>query len=161
MQKRFWAIVIKQSLMGLSVVFLAGVMFDHYTNEPGYRSPLTTGMIALVLYIAVSALMGLLNLITSALYLWLFAEGDLSAAVVDDLHAMDILPPRSQDPKNYEYLAILADDESVKASDRVKAAALHATYQANMSKGLFRALALRKAIDAGVLRYYHEAPRLP
>ena len=158
MSNRVWAILIKQSLMSLTVIFIAGVLWDHSFNEPSSREPLFAGAIAVAIYIAIAAIMGLLNVITGAIYLWLFAEKDLSEAVLDDLRAMKLPAPRSYDAKNYDYLATLADDESVEASDRVKAAALYGTYKGNM-RGLFRSLALRKAINAAVLRYYQEAPR--
>jgi hypothetical protein len=159
MPKRFWAMTIKKTLLSLLIVFLAGVAFDYFSNEPDYRSPWTTGVVSIVLYFVATLIILLLNLVTNLLYMWLFLDKELSAAIVEDLHNAKILPPRSQDSKNRHYLAELADDEEAPVPDRVRAAVLHGSYANAMSSGLFRAVSLQRAIDNAVLRYYQEAPQ--
>lgn len=61
--------------------------------------------------------------------------------------------------KRFEYLAELADDETIAANVRVKAAAMHASYQVAMQRsGLLGGLALAQALDDATLRYSAEAP---
>ncbi|MEA3044159.1 MAG: hypothetical protein QOH47_1997 [Sphingomonadales bacterium] len=159
MQKRFWAIIIKQTILSLVIVFLAGVIFDRIFAEPYYRNPGGAGLVALGLYLAALAILGMLNLITGAIYLWLFAGRDLADAALDELRNLKLPAPRSYDPKTYDYLAILADDEGADPNDRVKAAVMVGAYSVHMSKGIFRGLAIRKAMDEAVLRYSQEAPQ--
>lgn len=78
MGNRIWAILIKQSLLGIAVIFVAGALWDHFYNDPSSRAPLLTGSIAVAIYLVLIAIMGVLNAITGALYLWLFAERDIS-----------------------------------------------------------------------------------
>lgn len=159
MGKRFWAIWIKQMLLSLAVIFIAGVIFDRIINSAEDRTPFMAGLVALGLYLAFLLVAGILSLISGALYLWLFGGKDLTAAIIDELRATKLPAPRSYDPKNYDYLAILADDESAEPAHRVKAAALVGAYSVHMSRGLFRSLAIRQALDAAVLRYSQEAPQ--
>jgi hypothetical protein len=159
MGKRFWAAWIKRMLLSLAVIFIAGVIFDRIVNVPMYRSPLVAGFLALAAYIAVLLVIGFLDLISGALYLWLFGGNDLTAGILDELREAKLPAPRSYDPKNYDYLAILADDESAEPADRVKAAVMVGAYSTLMRNGIFRALAIRKALDEAVLRYSQEAPQ--
>lgn len=159
MGKRVWAVFIKKTLLGLFIIFIAGMLYDRFTNYPEFRAPLTAGIISVGLYLALSTAMALLNAICDAIYLWLFAEGDLSGAVLEELHARKIPAPGAHDPKNFDYLAILADDEDAEASDRVKAAFVFGSYKAVMGNSIFKALAFRKGIDAAMLRYVQEAPQ--
>ena len=87
MGKRVWAVFIKKTLLGLFIIFIAGMLYDRFTNDPDFRAPLTAGIISVGLYLALSTVMALLNAICDAIYLWLFAEGDLSGAVLEELHA--------------------------------------------------------------------------
>jgi hypothetical protein len=159
MGKRLWAIWTKQFAISLLVLFIFGVAFNYFAYNPESRSPFLAGFLAMVVYLVVVAGMGLLNLISGALYLWVFADKDLSAAILDDFRAVRLPAPRNSDSKTYDYLASLADDESAAASDRVKAAVLHGSYQTALGQGFFRALIFRRAIDNAVLRYYQEAPQ--
>lgn len=159
MEKRLWAILIKQTILSLGIVFLAGVILDRVLNAPYERSPIFAGLIALGIYLVAVLILSTLHFISNALYLWFFSGKDLVAAALDDLRALKLPPPRSYDPKTYDYLAILADDESADPNDRVKAAAIVGSYSALMRKGIFRAIAIRKAMDDAVLRYSQEAPQ--
>ncbi len=53
MQKRFWAILIKKTLLTFVVLFVLGCLFDRFTNEPEYRSPFLAGAVVIACYIAV------------------------------------------------------------------------------------------------------------
>lgn len=159
MAKRFWAVWIKRLLLSLAVIFIAGVVFDRIVNSAMDRSPFTAGLVALGLYLAFLLVVGILDLISGALYLWLFGGKDLTAGILDELRAAKMPAPRGYDPKNYDYLAILADDESAEPADRVKAAVMVGAYSALMRHGIFRALAIRQALDEAVLRYSQEAPQ--
>jgi hypothetical protein len=101
----------------------------------------------------------MVHLMANALYLWLFGGKDMAAGVLDELRNLRLPAPRRIDPKNYDYLAALADDESADPNDRVKAAAMVGAYSVLMRKGIFQALAIRKALDEAVLRYSQEAPQ--
>lgn len=159
MPKRFWAVWIKRTLISLAVIFVAGLVFDHFTNDPYYRSPLLAGSVAVGIYLAFSLMVGLLNLISGALYLWLFGGKDMIAGVLDELRQARLPAPRPHDPKNYDYLEMLADDETAEPKDRVKAAVMIGAYSALMRNGIFRALAIRNALDEAILRYSQEAPQ--
>jgi hypothetical protein len=150
--------MIRQTLLSATVVILAGVLFDFVTNEQGSRSPILAGGVALALYIAASLVMGLLNLISGALYLWLFADKDLSESMLDDLRRAKIRGPRAYEPKTHEYLSSLADDPEAPVAERVKAASMYGAYLATTSHGIFRSLAITRAYDNAVLRYSQEAP---
>jgi hypothetical protein len=157
--KRYWAIAIKQLLISLIVVFLIGALYDYSTNDSDYRSPLMAGLVGIAIYIFLSVCLSILNAMSGAFYLWIFAGNDMVSSILDDLRASRIPPPRPDQPKNFDYLEMLANDESESANDRVRAAVLLGGYNAAMVRGLFRSLAMRKALDEGVLRYSQEAPQ--
>jgi hypothetical protein len=159
MGKRYWSMIIKKSLLVLVIVFLAGILFDRIINDPEARSPIVAGLIAIGVYFAVTALLGILHAISGAVYLWLFASSDLVDGILSELRAAKVPPPRDFDPRNFDYLGLLADDPSEVADERVKAAAFFAGYTVVMKKGLFSSLAIRKALDDAVLHYSQEAPR--
>jgi hypothetical protein len=157
--KRFWAVLIKQSLAGLIVVFLIGILFDYLSNEPDGRSPLTAGAVACALYIVASLIIGLIGTLSKALYLWLFTGDDMVDTILDEMRGLQLPPPRSDQHKNYDYLNQLVNDDEARTIDRVRAASFTGAYNVLMGQGLFRALSLRKALDAAALRYYQEAPQ--
>lgn len=159
MTKRFWAMWIKRLLLSLAVIFFAGVIFDHFASDAGNRSPLLAGLVALGLYLVFLLVVSILNLISGALYLWLSGGKDLTAGILDELRQAKLPAPRKHDPKNYDYLAALADDESAEPTDRVKAAVMLGAYSAIMRNGIFQPLAIRKALDEAILRYSQEAPQ--
>ena len=158
--KRYWAVVIKQSILAFAIVFLAGVIFDHSTNEEGYRSPFLSGSVAIAAYLTLTAVVGILHVIAQALYLWLFAGDDMVGSILDDLRASKLPPPNPTQPKNFDYIEQLANDEEASPNDRVRAGVLFGGYSAAMTQGLFRTLALRRALDEAVLRYSQEAPNI-
>ena len=157
MAKRYWALVIKRLLLSLAVVFCIGIATS-FIWDKGDLNPLISGIIAIAIYLLLSGAMLIVGAITNLIYLWLFADKDLSAAVVEELRAVAIPAPNEYDFKNFSYLETLASDESARASDRVNAAMLLGAYTNAMSRGVFMSLALRKAIDDGILRYSQEAP---
>lgn len=158
MGKRYWAIVIKRSLLGSVVIFLAGILFDSLVNEPEYQSPFLAGCAAIAIYILVITILGLLNLITGALYLWIFADKDMTESFLDDFRNAKLRGPRNYEPKTHEYLMSIADDDETAIDQRIRAATLLGSYRAAMSNGLFRSLAVTRALDNAVLRYSQEAP---
>lgn len=158
MGQRFWAIAIKRTALALVIVALAGVAFDYVTNGPQDRSPLTAALVALAIYLVANLLLALLNAISGALYLWLFADADLSGAMLDQLRAAKLPPPDRYQPRTHEYLAIMADDEQAEPNDRVKAAIVLTNFNAAKRNSIFRGLALTKGMDNAVLRYAQEAP---
>lgn len=159
MQKRFWAILIKKTLLTFVVLFVLGFLFDRFTNEPEYRSPFLAGAVVIACYIVISVSWQIFHALVDWLYLSLFAGDDLSSTVLDDLRRMKIPPPSIYESKNHRYLAELADSPFADANDRVAAAVLHGGYKSEMARGLFRSLMLQKAIDDAVLRYSQEAPQ--
>jgi hypothetical protein len=156
--KRFWAMSIKRTLLGIAVLFGFGVLFDYLTNDPFSRSPFMAGLVTIGVYLIASIAFGLLGLITSLLYLWLFAGSDMVNGMVEEMHAAKLPPPRRTDPKIFSYLLDIASDEDVPAADRVKAASFYSAYNTLMGQGIFRALAIGAALDKAVMRYSHEAP---
>ena len=158
--KRYWAVLIKQSLLVFAIIFVTGVIFDHLTNDASSRNPIAAGLIAIAAYLAVTTIIGLLHAISQALYLWLFSGNDMVGSMLDDLRSSRLPPPNASQPKNFDYIEQLANDEEASANDRVRAAVLYGGYNAAMMRGLFRALALRKALDEAVLRYAQEAPKV-
>lgn len=159
MAKRFWAIMIKRALLSIVVIFFAGIALDLLLNDRGERNLITSGLITIGLYLGAVLIVEILNLVSGTIYLWLFAERDFTAAVLDDLREAKLPAPRNCDPKNYSYLAALTDDESAPTPDRIRAAFLYGAYKNAMTSGLFRGLALHKAIDEAMLRYSQEAPQ--
>jgi hypothetical protein len=158
MAKRLWAMWIKQLFLAFVVVFCAGALFNVFAAEVYARQPFTAGFWTLLIYVVAAFIMTSLNAISGGLYLWLFGGSDLTGAIVDEFRHVKLPGPRSDDPKNFDYLAALADDETAPASDRVKAALLYGSYKATMGNGIFRALTVRKALDDAVLRYAQEMP---
>ena len=158
--RRYWAVIIKQTLLTFTIVFLVGVIFDQLTNEDGYRSPFLSGAGAVAAYLVLTSIVFVLHAIVQALYLWLFAGDDMVDSILDDLRTSRLPPPNSTQPKNFDYIEQLANDEDASPNDRVRAGVLFGGYNAAMTQGLFRALAVRKALDEAVLRYAQEAPKI-
>jgi hypothetical protein len=156
--KRLWAIWIKRLLLSLVVVAVAGIVYDRATAHSWDRSPGTAALVAVGLYLAAGAVLGVMHLVAGGLYLAVFADKDITEAVLDDLRRVELPAPSRHEPKTYDYLASLADDEEAAPNDRVRAAVLVGSYSTAMQHGIFRSLALRRAIDAAVLRYAQEAP---
>jgi hypothetical protein len=156
--QRYWAIAIKRTVLALIIVALAGVGFDYLTNSPEDRSPLTAAAVALGIYLVVNLILGVLNALSGALYLWLFADADLTGAMLDQLRMAKLPPPERYQPKTNEYLAMLVDDGRADPNDRVKAAIIFSEFNAAKRSSIFRGLALMKAMDTAVLRYAQEAP---
>lgn len=159
--KRYWAVMIKQSLAGIIVAFFFGVIFDVFTNYPGSRSPLTAGLVACVVYWFASLTIALMGALSNALYLWLLSGDDMVDGILEEMRSLKLPPPRSGQSKNYDYLSQLAFDDEAEVIDRVRAASFTGAYNVLMSKGIFRTLAIRKALDAAVMRYSQEAPQRP
>jgi hypothetical protein len=160
MGKRYWAVLIKQFLLSAVVVFGAGALYDYLMTDEFSRSPFTAGLVALAIYVVASVILMLLHAISGALYLWLFAGSDMVDGMVEEMHAAKLPPPRRGDLKNFDYLLEFANDEDAPATDRVRAASFYSTYNALMMRGIFRALAVRRALDKAILRYSQEAPEL-
>ena len=75
--KRFWAVMIKQSLAGIIVVFLIGVLIDYLNSAPDSRSPLTAGALACSLYLVASLAFTLIGALSKTIYLWLLSGDDM------------------------------------------------------------------------------------
>ena len=157
--KRYWAVMIKQSLAGFIVVFLIGVLIDYFNSTSDSRSPFAAGALACAFYVAASFALTLVGTLSKALYLWLLSGDDMVDGILDEMRGLKLPPPRGDQHKDYDYLNQLVNDDEVDATDRVRAAAFTGAYNVLMSQGLFRALSLRKALDAAVLRYSMEAPQ--
>ena len=157
--KRFWAVHLKRILFGVAFVFTLGMVWEWVTLEPYERNGLSAGMWAVLIYFAVSIVMGVINGASSLAYLWLFGGSDMKDLVLSDLRNSRMPPPRPGQPKRFDYLAELADDQSEEASTRVKAGALFAGYQIAVQRsGFLGGLALTKAMDEAALRYAAETP---
>lgn len=157
--KRYWASIIKRSLIAFSLIFLLGVTFDHLTNDSEYREPITAGFVALIIYLFAILVLSVVHFISNGLYLWWFRGSDMVQGILDELRQMRIPAPNEYEPKNFDYIQMLADDEEAEANDRVKAGVFLGAYNLAMSNGIFSALVLRRALDDAVLRYAQEAPR--
>lgn len=155
--KRFWAIWVKQTLLVFVLLFVFGVVTQSFL-DPGGDDLLAAGFTVVAVYVGAAASIGLVHLISQSLYLWLFSGEDMVDAIVDDFRRAKLPGPGFGQPKNYDYLGMLADDDEAAPLDRVRAAVLVGGYNAVMAKGLFRSLAMRKALDKAVLRYVEEAP---
>jgi hypothetical protein len=158
MGKRYWAVLIKQFLLSAAFVFGAGALYDYLASDEFSRSPFTAGLVTLGVYLVASFILTFVNAITGALYLWLFAGSDMVDGMVAEMHAAKLPPPRRFDPKNFGYLLDFANDEGAPATDRVRAASFYSSYSVLMSRSIFKALSLRRALDNAVLRYAKEAP---
>jgi len=157
--KRYWAVLIKQSLLVFAIIFVTGAIVDHLINDVSSRSPIMAGLVAIAAYLAATTIIGLLHAVSQMIYLWLFSGDDMVGSMLDDLRSSRLPPPNDRQPKTFDYIEQLANDEEAPANDRVRAAVLYGGYNAVMMRGLFRALALRKALDEAVLRYTQEAPK--
>ena len=156
--KRFWAVMIKQSLAGIIVVFLIGVLIDYLNSAPDSRSPLTAGALACGLYLVASLAFTLIGALSKTIYLWLLSGDDMVDGILDEMRGLKLPPPRRDQYKDYDYLNQLVNDDEADAIDRVRAASFTGAYNVLMAQGIFRSLSLRKALDAAVLRYAQEAP---
>lgn len=158
MERRFWAIYFKRIGLTLIFVFIIGLFFDRFTNEPEYRSPYLAGAISVAIYIVVTSVLGLFHLMVGGIYLKFFSRNDLVDFALEELRNSKIPPPSRYNSKNQRYLGELADSESADPKDRVAAAMLLGAYKNAMAAGLFRSLALSRALDAAVLRFSQEEP---
>jgi len=158
--RRFWAISLKRMLLGWMVVFSAGALVSYAVAKPyDDTNPLAAGLICLALFVGAGATIAVLNAISGGLYLWLFSGTDSVDSVLDDFRAIQLAPPGPRDSKSFEYLGELANDETAPTVERIRAAKLWGAYETAMGIGIFRPLALRKAIDAAMVRYAQEAPQ--
>lgn len=158
MERRFWAIHLKKMGLTLIFVFIIGLLFDRFTNETEYRSPFLAGAISVAIYIILISLLGLFHLMVGAIYLKFFSRNDLVDYALEELRNSRIPPPSLYNSRNQRYLGELVDSESADPKDRVAAAMLLGAYKNAMAVGLFRSLALSRALDAAVLRYSQEQP---
>ena len=157
--KRVWSVYLKRLVFGLVFVFAAGIAWEWAYVEPYNRNGWLAGAWAIVIYFAVSIVLGMLNGLSNLAYLWLFGGSDLKELVLADLRNSRLPAPRAYHAKRFDYLAELADDETEEASVRVRAGALHAAYQIAIQRsGFIGGLALSKALDEATLRYSAEAP---
>ena len=157
--KRFWVVMIKQSLAGIIVVFLIGVLIDHLNSASDSRSPFTAGAIACTLYFLASLALALIGALSKAVYLWLLSGDDMVDSILEEMRGLKLPPPGSDQFKDYDYLGQLVNDDGADATDRIRAATFTGAYNVLMMQGLFRALSLRKALDSAVLRYSKQAPQ--
>lgn len=159
MSKRIWAMTIKRTLLSVGVAFVAGMIFERlFGNAYGESEAFQAGFIAVAVYAAAGIGLALINLASGALYLWWFADKEMTETILEEFRALKMPPPGQYASKSFAYLAELADDKYADPDDRVKAAFMHGTYKAIMAKGLFRSLAVGKALDNAILRYAQEAP---
>jgi len=157
--KRYWATMLKQTLLALAVSSLLAVLLDRIWNEPSDRDPLFAIILGPIVYLFVTTCIAIVHGISGALHLWLFLNTDVSDGVLDNLRRSKIAPPGDGDRKNMEYLEDLAADDTALIDDRLKAATLLGSYSAIIQRsGLFRGLAIRRAVDDAMLRYHRESP---
>lgn len=157
--KIFWAVYIKRFLLGLAFVFAVGMVWEWATLEPYERNGLLAGVWSVLIYLAVSMALGIVNGLSGSTYLWLFGGADMKELVLADLRNSRLPAPRQGQAKRFDYLTELADDDAEDASVRVRAGALYASYQVAIQRsGFFGGLALAKAMDEATLRYSAEAP---
>ena len=157
--KRYWATMIKQSLAGIAVVFLIGVLFDYFSFSPERRSPIMAGAVACGLYLVASLALTAIGALSKSIYLWLLAGDDMVDGIIDEMRGLSLPAPRADQHKDYDYLNQIVNDDTAETLDRVRAAKFTGAYDVLMMQGLFRALALRKALDMAVLRYAQLAPQ--
>ncbi len=159
MDKRVWAVYIKQGLIGLAVIFGAGVAWDRYFNAPYARIGPWAGLIAVAVFYGAAFAITIINAVASGIYLWMFSGKDYQNLILGDLRNVDLPPPDEYAPKNFEYLAYVAEDRDANPEDRVKAATLLGVYKTLMGQGIFKGLALHQGFDEAMLRYAAEAPK--
>ena len=157
--KRYWAVVIKQSFAALVIIFLIGVLFDHFNNSSYNRSPISSGAIACVIYIGLTTALMMIHALSNTLYLWLLSGDDMVDGILDEMRSLRLPPPTNDQYADYDYLNQLANDDEANPTDRVRAASFTGAYNVLMAQGIFRALSLRKALDLAVMRYSQEAPQ--
>ncbi|MCG6119770.1 MAG: hypothetical protein MEP44_03905 [Blastomonas sp.] len=157
--KRVWAIYLKRLAFDLALVFFAGIVWEWAFFEPYQRNGLLAGAIAILIYFAVSMSLGFVKGLSGLVYLWLFGGSDLKELVLADLRNARLPAPRKNQPKRFDYLLELADDETEEANVRVRAGSLYAAYNVAVQRaGLLGGLAMTKALDDATLRYSAEAP---
>jgi hypothetical protein len=158
--KRVWAVHLKRSAVGFGIVFLGAILWETLFLEPYERNGAMAGVIAVLVYVAVSFALAAINGASGLAYLWLFGGNDMKDLVLADLRSARLPGPRPDQPKRFEYLAELVEDEELEAKVRIRAAAVHTAYQVAMHRsGLLGGLALAKALDEAALRYSMEAPK--
>jgi hypothetical protein len=126
--KRFWAVMIKQAIAGVIVVFLIGVLVDYLNSAPDSRSPFWAGIVACAIYLLASLVFTLLRVISKIIYLWLLSGDDMVDGILDEMRALKLPPPRSDQYKDYDYLNQLVNDDDANANDRVRAAMFTGAY---------------------------------
>ena len=157
--KRYWAVVVKQLLASIVLVFMLGFLLDLFLSDSDSRNPVMTGLAALGFYMIASLACIIINALSNALYLWLLSGDDMVDGILDEMRVLKLPPPRSDQHKDYEYLYEVVNDEEANTLDRVRAASFTGSYDVLMKQGIFRALSIRKALDAAVLRYAQLAPQ--
>ena len=160
MGKRFWATQIKRTALSLIAAFALGVLFDYLAYEEFERSGLVAGLVAVALYLLAGLGIGVVNLISGLIYVWLWGGKDMKEAILHDLRSAKLPPPDEYHAKRFDYVAEVADDDEYPPETRVKAAGLYAAYHlASQRAGFFNGVALAQAADEAVLRYAQEAPQ--
>lgn len=158
--KIYWAVMIKRLVIGLVLVFAAGIAWELAFLEPYQRNGLTAGVVAIAIYLAASIGVGIVNGITGIAYFLTFGGDDMKESVLADLRKSRLPGPRSYQAKRFDYLAELADDEDEDPTVRVRAGAIYASYQVALQRaGFWGGIALAKALDEAALRYSAEAPQ--
>ena len=158
MGKRFWIISLKRTGLALAICFFVGFFCDKLFNESN-PSPFRSGLIVIALYMAASTLVMLVNLLSGLAYSSFFQNRILQDAFLDDLRNAKIPYPRSHDPKRFEYISDIADDEEEEPNLRVRCAAFYTANETSINgSGFFNSISVRKAIDLAIIRYAQEAP---
>ena len=102
MEKRFWAMIIKRFALEITIIFMAGVVFDYFAE---WDTPVMTGFAALAIYAVAAIGMMLISLVSNILSMWVISTTEVSKAILTDLRSSRIPAPRDDDPKNHTYLA--------------------------------------------------------
>lgn len=158
--KRFWSIILKRNALTFGILFVLGVLIDLYFFDPYERSHGWAGLVAIVIYVIAIAGIGLINILSGVAYAWLFQDKDLEDLVLNDIRNANLPGPDEYQQKRFDYLVELADDEDLPADVRIRAAALHASYQVAIQRaGMFNGLALARALDSAALRFSQETPK--
>ena len=159
MDSRDWLYLLKRWGANGAVAFLLAVIFQHFA-APEDKEIFTAGLFGVAIYVAAGVGISVVQALGGFLYLIALRGGDMKAGFLKQLRTSKLPPPAEWQVKRFDYLLDMADDPDADPSDRVKAAVISATYDANYQHaGFFKGIALAQAADEATLQYSQEAPR--
>ena len=158
MEGLFWIVISLRIGLALTMAFLFGVFWNLLFSKFD-KMPLQSGLLFAAIYIAASAFAMIVNLVSGIAYNKFIQNRIIRDAFLDELRRSAIPFPRRNDPRRFDYILSIAEDESIDANTRVKCAIFHATNEAHIGKsGFFNSITMRRAMDDAVLRFSQEAP---